>query len=115
MSHNKDSICSCSSCLLVALGHSFELFSHACSPHVSCCRIAIDLSVFSDSLYGDGMYDTVSKLFHIGASVVCEAGWACYDELMRRRHSLVVSVIDVLHHEVDSLLGYYVRSGEREL
>ena len=49
-----------------------------------------------DSIFGDGMYNTVGNLFNIGVVAVCEAGWICCDEFVRCPNGLVVSVVDAL-------------------
>ena len=98
MGHDEDGVYSNSSCLLVALSHSTELFTHPCLIHFSCCRVVLDFLVLGDSLFCVGMYNAIDKFLHIRVVVVCEASWACCDELVRRSHGVVVSVVDVFRH-----------------
>ena len=77
---------------------SSELFTHARLPHVSYCRVVLDLLVLGDSLFGDGMDNTIGELFYIVVVVVCEASWACYDEFVRRPNGLIVSVVDIFYY-----------------
>ena len=41
------------------------------------------------------MHNVVGELLQISVIVVCGTGWACCDELTRRQHSLIVSIVDV--------------------
>ena len=74
VSHDEDSVCSCGSCFLVALGHLSNFPSHAYLSHFSHPWVVLDFSVLGNSLFGDGMYSTVGELLHVSVIVLCKTG-----------------------------------------
>ena len=50
------------------------------------------------------MHAAVGNFFDVSVIVVGEAGWACCDELVECPDGLVVSVLDVVCHQVDYFL-----------
>ena len=93
---------------LISLGHSSRFLAHSCPPHFPYCWVVLIFTVLCNNFFGDGIHNAVGKISHVYVVVVGETGWACCDELVECSDSLIISVVDVIRHQVDCLLQYHV-------
>ena len=76
--------------------------------------VVLAIAVLCDSFVGDWMNNAVGGLFNVYIVVICQAAWACCDNVSVCPDGFVIPVVDVIRHQVDCLLQYHVDCHKRD-